>query len=128
VLEHKADECVIERIWFERQRKQIRVQKLDIRQAGHSDAFDRSRERCGRMIECDDVRAGTIAGEADRLRAGAAADLEHARAARKPGIPMEQANDRRSLRHEALALALAVSMDVHKGKAPPRWRRRLERY
>src|SRR2546423_5002213 len=80
------------------------------------------------MIECDDLRAGTIARETDRLRAGAAADLEHARAARKPDIPMEQANNRRSLRHEALALALAVSMDVHKGKAPPRWRRRLERY
>src|SRR6266702_2897188 len=54
-----------------------------------------------------------MAGETDRLRSGAAADLEHATAGRKPGIPMEQAHDRRSLRQQALALALAVSMDVH---------------
>ena len=49
-------------------------------------------------------------------RSGAAADLEHATAGRKPGIPMEQANDRSSLRQQTLAFALAVSMDVHTGK------------
>src|SRR5436309_10558527 len=65
------------------------------------------------MIECDDLRPWTIARETDRLRAGAAADLEHATAGRKPGIPMEQANDRGGLRQQTLALALAVSMDVH---------------
>src|SRR3989454_3613439 len=69
------------------------------------------------MIECDDPRARTIAGETDRLRAGAAADLEHATAGRKPGIPMEQANDRGSLRQQTLALALAVPMDVHTRKS-----------
>src|SRR3989442_12413694 len=68
------------------------------------------------MIECDDLRPWTIARETDRLGAGAAADLEHATAGGKPGIPMEQAHDRRSLRQQAVALALAVSMDVHKGK------------
>src|SRR6266446_379649 len=78
------------------------------------------------MIECDDVRAWTIAGETDRLRSGAAADLEHATAGRKPGIPMEEAHDRRSLRQQALALALAVSMDVHTwgsstGVTPASW-------
>src|SRR3989441_1282231 len=113
VFEDKADEHVIEGLCFERQRKQIRVQKLDIRQAGRRDAFDRARERCGRMIECDDLRAWTIAGETDRLRAGAAADLEHATAGLKPGIPMEQANDRSSLLQQTLAFALTVSMDVH---------------
>ena len=80
---------MIERRWFEPQGKQIGVQKLDIRQAGRAGAFDRARERCGRMIECDDARAGTIAGETDGLRAGAAANLEHATARRKPGIPMK---------------------------------------
>src|SRR2546427_3889212 len=113
VFEHKADECVIERLWFERQRKQIRVQKLDIRQASRRAALDRARERCGRMIEGDDLGAGTIASETDRLRAGAAADLEHATAGREPRIPMKQTNDRGGLRQQPLALALAVSMDVH---------------
>src|SRR2546426_5014031 len=117
VFENKADEYVIERLRFERQRRQIRVQKLDIRQAGRSGAFDRARERCSRMIECDDVRAGTIARETDRLRAGAAADLEHATAGRKPGIRMKQANDRGSLRQQTLALTLAVPMDVHTRKS-----------
>src|SRR5438094_1890998 len=65
------------------------------------------------MIECDDMGAWTIASETDRLRAGAAADLEHPTAGGKPGIPMEQANDRRGLRQQTLALALAVPMDVH---------------
>src|SRR6266850_139993 len=65
------------------------------------------------MVECDDLRPWTIARETDRLRSGAAADLEHAAAGRKPRIPMKQANDRGSLRQQALALALAVSMDVH---------------
>src|SRR5438093_4672966 len=69
------------------------------------------------MIECDDLRPWTIAGETDRLRAGAAADLEHATAGRKPGISMEQAHDRGSLRQQALALALAVPMDVHTGES-----------
>src|SRR2546426_604869 len=69
------------------------------------------------MIECDDPRARTIAGETDRLRAGAAADLEHATAGRKPGIPMEQASDRGGLRQQTLALALAVPMDVHTRKS-----------
>src|SRR6266576_2947399 len=73
------------------------------------------------MIECDDVRAGTIAGETDRLRAGAAADLEHATAGRKPGIPMEQAHDRRCLRQQAFALALAISMDVHTRESSAGW-------
>ena len=68
------------------------------------------------MIESDDMCAGTVAGETDRLRSGAAADLEHATAAWKPGIPMEQAHDRGSLRQQTLAFALAVSMDVHTGK------------
>src|SRR6266568_8582831 len=117
VFEDKADEYVIERLCFERQRIQIGVQKLDIQQAGSCDAFDRARERCGRMIECDDLRPWTIAGETDRLRSSAAADLEHATAGREPGIPMEQANDRRSLRQQALALALAVPMDVHTRKS-----------
>src|SRR5439155_9542769 len=116
-FEHKADEYVIEGRCFERQRIQIRVQKLDIRQSGSCDALDRARERCGRVIECDDVRTWTIAGETDRLRAGAAADLEHATAGRKPGIPMEQAHDRGSLRQQTLALALAVPMDVHTRKS-----------
>ena len=116
VFEHKADEYVIEGLCLERQRIEIRVQKLDIRQSGRRDAFDRARQRCGRMIECDDLRAGTIATETDRLRSSAAADLEHATAGRKPGISMEQAHDRGSLRQQALALVLAVSMDVHKGK------------
>ena len=115
VFEHKADEYVIEGRCFERQRIQIRVQKLDIRQSGSCDALDRARERCGRVIECDDLRPWTIAREIDRLRAGAAADLEHATAGRKPGIPMEQAHDRGSLRQQTLALALAVSMDIHTG-------------
>src|SRR2546422_5566768 len=96
---------------------QIRVQKLDIRQAGRRDAFHSARERCGRMIECDDLRPWTIAGETDRLRSGAAADLEHATAGRKPGISMEQAHDRGSLRQQTLALALAVPMDVHTRKS-----------
>src|SRR5205809_1131231 len=117
VFEDKADEYLIERLCFERQRIQIGVQKLDIQQAGSCDAFDRARERCGRMIECDDLRPWTIAGETDRLRSSAAADLEHATAGREPGIPMEQANDRRSLRQQALALALAVPMDVHTRKS-----------
>src|SRR3989441_6203229 len=117
VFEDKADEYLIEGLCFKRQRIEIRVQELDIRQAGRCDAFDRARERCGRMIECDDPRARTIAGETDRLRAGAAADLEHATAGRKPGIPMEQANDRGSLRQQTLALALAVPMDVHTRKS-----------
>src|SRR6266849_6865054 len=117
VFEHKADEHVIERLCFERQRKQIGVQELDIRQASRRDAFDRARERCGRMIERDDLRAWTIASETDRLRAGAAADLEHTTAGRKPGILMEQTNDRGSLRQQALALALAIPMDVHTGKS-----------
>src|SRR2546426_8891346 len=121
VFEHKADEYVIEGLCFERQRIQVRVQELDIRQAGRCDAFDRARERCGRMIECDDPRARTIAGETDRLRAGPAPDLEHATAGRKPAIPMEQANDRRSLRQQALALALAVSMDIHTRKSSAGW-------
>src|SRR6266702_3020019 len=68
------------------------------------------------MIECDDVRTWTIAGETDRLGSGTAADLEHATAGRKPGISMEQAHDRGSLRQQALALALAVPMDVHTKK------------
>jgi len=68
------------------------------------------------VIECDDLGAWTIASETDRLRAGAAADLEHATAGRKPGIPMEQAHDRGSLRQQTLALALAVSMDIHTGR------------
>src|SRR5438094_10128990 len=67
------------------------------------------------MIECDDLRPW--AGETDRLRSSAAADLEHATAGRKPGIPMEEANDRRSLRQQTLALALAVPMDVHTRKS-----------
>src|SRR6266581_1350406 len=117
VFEDKADEYVIEGLCFEWQRIQIGVQKFDIRQAGRRDAFDRAREGCNRMIECDDLRAWTIARETDRLRSGAAADLEHAPAGRKPSIPMEQANDRRSLRQQALALALAVPMDVHTGKS-----------
>src|SRR2546425_13229452 len=102
VFEHKADEYVIEGLCFERQRIQIRVQKLDIRQAGRRDAFDRARERCSRMIECDDLRAWTIATETDRLRAGAATDREHATTGRKPGIAMEEAHDRGSLRQQAL--------------------------
>src|SRR5256885_6709453 len=69
------------------------------------------------MIECDDLRAWTIASETDRLRSGAAADFEHATAGRKPGIPMQQARDRGSLRQQALALALAVPMDVHTRKS-----------
>src|SRR2546423_764350 len=69
------------------------------------------------MIECDDLRAWTIASETDRLRSGAAADLEHATTGRKPGISMEQAHDRGSLRQQALALALAVPMDVHTRKS-----------
>src|SRR5438046_1015089 len=69
----------------------------------------------GRVIECDDLRSWTSARETGRLRAGAAADLEHATAGRKPGIPMEQAHDRGSLRQQTLALALAVSMDIHTG-------------
>src|SRR3989449_1513402 len=69
------------------------------------------------MIERDDLGVWTIAGEIDRLRAGAAADLEHATAGREPGIPMEQANDRGSLRQQTLALALAVPMDVHTRKS-----------
>jgi len=117
VLEHKADERMIEGLCLERQRKQIGVQKLDIRQAGRRDAFDRARERCNRMIECDDLRAWTIASETDRLRSGAAADLEHATTGRKPGISMEEAHDRGSLRQQALALALAVPMDVHTRKS-----------
>src|SRR2546428_9022179 len=117
VFEHETDEYMIEGLCFERQRKQIGVQKLDIREAGRRDAFDRARERCNRMIECDDPRAWTIARETDRLRSGAAADLEHTTAGRKPGIPMEQANDRGSLRQQTLALALAVPMDVHTGKS-----------
>ena len=68
------------------------------------------------MVECHDVRAGTIARETDRLRPGAAADLEHSAAGRKPRIRMEEGKDRRSLRQQALALALAVSMDVHTSK------------
>src|SRR4029077_14318666 len=71
----------------------------------------------GRVIECDDPRARTIARETDRLRSGAAADLEHATARRKPGISMEQAHHRGSLRQQALALVLAVSMDVHTGES-----------
>src|SRR5205809_947828 len=126
VFEHETDEYVIEGLCFERQRKQIGVQKLDIRQAGRRDAFDRARERCNRMIECDDVRAGTIASETDRLRSGAAADLEDATTGRKLGISMEEAHDRRSLRQQTLALALAVSMDVHTrrssaGVTPASW-------
>src|SRR3989454_838702 len=117
VFEHKADEYVIEGLCFERQRIQIRVQKLDIRQAGRRDAFDRARERCSRMIECDDLRAWTIATETDRLRAGAATDLEHATTGRKPGIAMEEAHDRGSLRQQALALTLAVPVDVHTRKS-----------
>src|SRR2546427_879411 len=117
VFEHKADECVIERLCVKRQRKQIRVQKLDIRQAGRRDACDRARERCNRMIECDDLRAWTIATETDRLRAGAATDLEHATTGRNPGISMEEAHDRSSLRQQALALALAVPVDVHTRKS-----------
>src|SRR6266705_3229022 len=78
------------------------------------------------MIECDDVRPWTIARQTDRLGSGAAADLEHATAGRKPGVPMEQANDRGSLRQQTLALALAVPMDVHTRKssaalAPASW-------
>src|SRR2546422_8632433 len=69
------------------------------------------------MIERDDLGVWTIAGEIDRLRAGAAADLEHATAGREPGIPMQQANDRGSLRQQTLALALAVPMDVHTRKS-----------
>src|SRR5438128_7887681 len=69
------------------------------------------------MIECDDLGAWIIASETDRLRAGAAADFEHATAGRKPGIPMQQANDRGSLRQQALALALAVPMNVHTRKS-----------
>ena len=69
------------------------------------------------MIECDDTGAWTIASQTDRLRARAAADLEHATAGGKPGIPVEQANDRGSLRQQALALALAVPMDVHTGES-----------
>src|SRR5437879_2101639 len=113
VFEHETDEYMIEGLCFERQRKQIGVQKLDIREAGRRDAFDRARERCNRMIECDDPRAWTIARETDRLRSGPAADLEHTTAGRKPGISMEEAHDRGSLRQQTLALALAVSMDVH---------------
>src|SRR6266550_4413050 len=58
------------------------------------------------MIECDDLRAWTIASETDRLRSGAAADLEHATTGRKPGISMEEAHDRGSLRQQALALVV----------------------
>src|SRR5207244_4814058 len=44
-------------------------------------------------------------------------DLEHATTGRKPGISMEEAHDRGSLRQQALALALAVPMDVHTRKS-----------
>src|SRR2546422_2252501 len=91
---------------FERQRIQMGVQNLEVRQSGRRDAFERARERCGRMIECDDPRAWTIASETDRLRSGAAADLEHATAGRKPGISMEEANDRSRLRQQTLALEI----------------------
>src|SRR2546421_2405875 len=43
-FEDKADEYLIEGLCFKRQRIEIRVQKLDIRQAGRRDPFDRDRK------------------------------------------------------------------------------------
>jgi hypothetical protein len=106
VLEHEAHEDVVERGVLERQREEVGPAVLDVRERGCL------RERLGGAVDRDEARRGRSARQRPRLRADAAARLEHAAARRVGRVVMEELDERSGLVVQAPALALLVAVDV----------------
>src|SRR5207247_4265678 len=106
---------VIERCRLERQREDVRLTEPYVGEAGRVDLRFGFRERVDGDVDGRDARAGTVAGERDRLRAGPAPGFEHGAAFGVRGVVMEEIDETVRLVLQANALALIVA--VHVGAA-----------
>ena len=117
VLQHEAHEHVIEGPIRKRQREQVGALERDVGHAGGLRGGRGRGERRLRDVDRGDDRAGTVAGQRHRLRAHAAAGLEHAAAVRVAGVVVQQLDQRGRLVEQSLALAGVVAVDVGSGHA-----------
>lgn len=112
MFEHETDEDVVERRILEAQIKNIAFVKGDVGKARAIDRFARLRQGRRRDVHRRELRAGTAFREDHRLRADAAAGLQHAAALGIDGIAVEQFVERRSLVLEPHAFARIVAVNV----------------
>ena len=112
MLEHEADEDMVEGRLGERQVENVGVLELDVVQASQIHRPSRSGERRRGDVDRDERGAWTPSRERHGLRADAAAGLEHAAALGIFRVAVQEVDQRAGLILEALALAPMVSVNV----------------
>ena len=112
MLQHEADEDVVEGRPGERQVQNVRVLELDVVQARQIDGRPRGGERRRGHVDRDERGASTPPRERHGLRADAATCLEHAAAFRVLRVAVEEVDQRARLILKALALAPMASVNV----------------
>lgn len=112
VLQHEADEHVVERGRRERQRVDVGPLEAHVGDPRRGHVRPRVVQRGGRDVDRGESRAGTGARERDRLRPDAAAGFEHEAAVGIRGVAVEQFHERVGLVLQPDARTLVVTVDV----------------
>jgi hypothetical protein len=112
VLEHEADEDVVERLRREREVEDVGLAELDVAQPRFVGLAPGLRDRLGRDIDAHETRAGAARRERDGLRADAASGLEHHASVGIGRVAVQQLEQRVGLIGEALVLPGVVAVDV----------------
>jgi hypothetical protein len=112
VLEHEADEGVVERSSPEGQRHDIGLAQLDVAQAGSPHALRRSPQRLRRDVDAREACPEAARCERAGLGTDAATDLEDGAAGRVGDPAVYDLHQRACLVLEPLVLANAVPVNV----------------
>jgi hypothetical protein len=112
VLEQEADEDVVEGLVLEGQAVDVRLLEGHVGETGVRHPAARLGEGGLRDVHRDDASAGAACGEMDRLRADAAAGLEHAVPGREGDAVVEEGGKGVRLVGEPLRLPPRVAVDV----------------
>ena len=120
VLEHEADEDVVERRRRERsiamgQRVDVGPGKGHVRYPGVVRALPGGGEGLRRQVDGGESRSGAALGDGHGLPAHAAADFKHRAAGREAGVVVQQLRQRAGLVVQPGVLSAAVAVDVPVG-------------
>jgi hypothetical protein len=118
VLQHEADEDVVERPGVEGQREDVRLPQLYVGEPGLLDPSPGLGDRLRREVDRDEPGIGAAPAEGDRLGADAAAGLEHRAPAGVGGVVLQQVDERSGLVAQALALTRLIAVDVGLAHGP----------
>jgi hypothetical protein len=115
VLQHEADEDVVEGDRVELQIEDVRLHELHVGKTRSRDLGPGPGYGVGGYIDRHDARMRAVASQRDGLCPDPAPGFEHSAVGRISGLRVKQVNQRSRLIMKAVALSLVVAVDVPAG-------------